>query len=586
MRLKCLEIENFKCFSKFKLDIDDFNIIIGVNNSGKTSVLQALIFGHYLVRKCFWVERGRVESANRTDYIFNLVPNMFVKDLWHDHKTRGKGNISIPLKFSLHYEDDINFQFETHYRYGGLNHKVVTSPENLTAEKLKKFLRDVPLFIPASTGIVVREEYRASGVRDFLISSGRSSELIRSFLYDISKFGDGSSKEIEFIKNRLKQVFGITDLKVEWDEATDPYMKTFYREKSNIFDLVSGGSGFIQFMQILSRIYYRKSTIVLLDEPDAHLNANLVYDMIRTLKDYSKELPIQILIATHSQDVLDVVEPEQISIIDVNQDESKTCAEGKEAAYEALGVSLPVRDLAFLQMFNKVLLVEGSSDEGLLDQFGTIYDPDFKSSLRNFFVLPIRGKGNFDAYINFFNSLERRLSKKIDIFFLRDRDNLPDDELKRKLQYFLTKVKNAVILKRNELESYLIIPKVWVKALSQKGIKLSEKEFNEIINKIKKEMEIDLETKFERSYAKLKEEAIGDEKTRTEAKAVFRGMLNKNEFAVLPGKEVLKQIRMHIRSTHSVNITVHDIIQNMEVTHFPPELRTLLKSILAFSREN
>ncbi|MFX0142116.1 MAG: ATP-dependent endonuclease, partial [Candidatus Hodarchaeota archaeon] len=414
MKLKKLELENFKCFKKFTLTLGDFNVIIGINNSGKTSILQAVLFGHYLVRKCFWIDRERTAYANRTDYVFDLIPNMFVKDLWYNQKTRGKGNTSIPIIFSLFYEDDSNFQFEIHYRYGGLNHKVVKIPQNLSTENLKGLLEDVPLFIPASTGIIVKEEYRASGVRDFLISSGRSSELIRSFLYDISVSGNGSSKEIEFIRAKLKQIFGISDLKVEWNEATDAYLKTFYREKGNTFDLVSGGSGFIQFIQILSKIYYRKSTLVLLDEPDAHLNPNLVYDMIRTLQEYAKEISLQIVIATHSKDVLDVVEAEQISIIDANQSESKTCAEGKEAAYEALGISLPVRELAFLQMFSKVLLVEGSSDRNLLDQFGTIYNPDFKGSLRNVFILTIGGKDNFDAYVNFFNSLERRLSKNID----------------------------------------------------------------------------------------------------------------------------------------------------------------------------
>ena len=584
MKLDAIQIENFKCFQTFKLNLHNFDIIIGINNSGKTSILQSILFGHYLIRKCFWVERRQVHSANRTDYTFSLIPNMFVKDLWHNQKTRGKGNISTPIKFSLYYEGNIKFEFEIHYRYGGLNHKVASEPRDLSPEKLKDILKNTPLFIPASTGIIVREEYRASGVRDFLISSGRSSELLRSFLYDISKVNAGRSREIDFIRSRLKRVFGTTDLSVDWDEATDPYMKTFYKEKGNTLDLVSGGSGFIQFIQVLSQIYYRKSTLVLLDEPDAHLNPNLVYDMIRTLREYSKELPVQIVIATHSRDILDIVEPEQISIVDASQSEATTCAEGKDAAYDALGISLPVRQLAYLQMFNKVLLVEGSSDNNLLDQFGTIYDVDFKSSLRNAFLLPIKGKGNFNAYVNFFNSLEQRLSKKIQLFFLCDRDNLPDDEFQKRLSYYNKKVKKAVILERNELESYLLIPRVWAEACRQHNARFTENKFGEILKSVGENLAAGLETKFEESYAKLKGERIADSQIRTEAKTVFRTMLRKNPFAVLPGKETFKEMLKQLQDKYDVKLTAKDIIAHMTVAHLPQDLRDLLKSLLTFTK--
>ena len=485
MKLLKLEIENFKCFQKFELKLQDFNVVIGVNNSGKTTILQALIFGHYLIRKCVWSDRNKLFSANKTDYVFDLIPNMFVKDLWFNQKTRGKGNTSVPIKIFLEYEDDLKFGFEIHYRYGGLNHKVVEIPAIISTKKMEGILSEPPLLIPASTGIIVHEEYRASGVRDFLISSGRSSELIRSFLYDIIMKGDGITKEIELIRTKLRHVFGITDLKVEWNEATDPYMRTFYKEKGNTFDLVSGGSGFIQFIQILSKIYYRKSPIVIIDEPDAHLNPNLVYDMIRTLQDYAKEIQVQLIIATHSKDVLDIVEPEQIFIIDSSLDESKTCDEAKKAAYEALNIELPSRDLAYLQMFNKVLLVEGSSDITLLQRFGTTLQEDFKSNLRNIFVLPIKGKDNFDAYVNFFNSLKQKLSKNIEVFFLRDRDALTDDDYKNKLQYYSSKVKKAVILKRNELESYLLLPKLFTNVLSQNKVGFTDKDFRDLLSEIK-----------------------------------------------------------------------------------------------------
>ena len=161
---------------------------------------------------------------------------------------------------------------------------------------------------------------------------------------------------------------------------------------------------------------------------------------------------------------------------------------------------------------------------------------------------------------------------------------MPDDELATKLDYYTAKVKKATILKRNELESYLILPKVWIRALSNQGIGLSQTEFDEIVHTIKSSMEIDLETKFEQSYAKLKEVPIGDPETRTKAKAIFREMLNEDHFAVLPGKEVCRQIRMHIREKHSVTVSDRALLENMQISDLPSELKTLLRSILAFAK--
>ncbi len=41
--LKSLKIENFRCFQSFELlDLGQINLLVGTNNSGKTSILEAI----------------------------------------------------------------------------------------------------------------------------------------------------------------------------------------------------------------------------------------------------------------------------------------------------------------------------------------------------------------------------------------------------------------------------------------------------------------------------------------------------------------------------------------------------------------
>lgn len=44
-----ISIENFKSLNHVKLELDRINILIGGNNSGKTSILQAIQFGQIVV---------------------------------------------------------------------------------------------------------------------------------------------------------------------------------------------------------------------------------------------------------------------------------------------------------------------------------------------------------------------------------------------------------------------------------------------------------------------------------------------------------------------------------------------------------
>ncbi|MBZ9963749.1 AAA family ATPase [Mesorhizobium sp. BR1-1-2] len=42
MRIKSIDIGNFKAISSTKVNLVDFNVIVGANGSGKSSVLQAM----------------------------------------------------------------------------------------------------------------------------------------------------------------------------------------------------------------------------------------------------------------------------------------------------------------------------------------------------------------------------------------------------------------------------------------------------------------------------------------------------------------------------------------------------------------
>ena len=63
MHLEELDIHNFRGFKDYTLKLNPFNVLIGENNSGKTSVLQAI----QLVYESIQVLFGRGEYPRFTD---------------------------------------------------------------------------------------------------------------------------------------------------------------------------------------------------------------------------------------------------------------------------------------------------------------------------------------------------------------------------------------------------------------------------------------------------------------------------------------------------------------------------------------
>ena len=70
MEIKSLEISNFRSFSNLKIEPTKINIIVGRNNSGKTSLLESLslIFNHISDTRLFFENPGLLINARNSSY--------------------------------------------------------------------------------------------------------------------------------------------------------------------------------------------------------------------------------------------------------------------------------------------------------------------------------------------------------------------------------------------------------------------------------------------------------------------------------------------------------------------------------------
>src|SRR5688572_13638873 len=80
VRLTGIGLENFKGFEAVDVDLTDFNILVGANNSGKSTILQAIKLGHFLLRQ-HYPEVG--SPAKGRTLPAAILPVAERRDLWH-----------------------------------------------------------------------------------------------------------------------------------------------------------------------------------------------------------------------------------------------------------------------------------------------------------------------------------------------------------------------------------------------------------------------------------------------------------------------------------------------------------------------
>jgi predicted ATPase len=587
MQLKEIHVKNFKVLKDALIEFNGFDVLVGVNNSGKTALQQALLWSDHIIRRCVNVSGNKIKWGNSTEYRIDIIPNDLPSDLWTNRKLKNKQKW-LPIEFILNYFDShsnkLKINIFVNLYYGGFHYKVeVYVSSGFVVKEFEQFYKTPILYIPSATGIVSREEYHTSGTRHFYLTSGLGGQTIRSSLYDFSS--DEQKEKWKVLEKYLKQYFKIDKIKMVFDFKNDPYVRALYAEPSNEFEFVSAGNGFLQFVSILSRIMIENPRLILLDEPDAHLNTLLIGGLIDSLKKWQETSDSQIVIATHSPDVINSCAGNEIHVFDkgVLLDVSENVI---QEAYNILGISQ--ENTVRIAEFGKVFLYEGYSDYQLLWKIAKIVHEDFESKMKGIFCLPISGKEGFHHYEAFFKSLSNKVGTKIKIFFLRDRDLMSEDIYQKKIDSYRQTVKESYILGQRMIENYLIIYSVLSRVLKDKyKIDYPEELHEKIISNFISENDLYWESNFENDYARDHDKPSGDPNVRTEAKKEYRAQMNGDRLKIIDGRSCISYLAQEIERIFKKNIHLKsDILSNLTKEEINPELAEIIESLAQFSESD
>lgn len=397
-----LTIRNFKRFTTAEIELGNPVVFIGPNNSGKTTALQAIALWEAGLRR--WNEkRGGKEAAvkrpgvaiNRKDLIALPIPDANL--LWKDLHVRDVRRVDgKPDTRNVRIDIVVEGVTRNQSWVCGLEFDYANE-ESLYCRPLRKSQDDSPermivpeeaaathvAFLPPMSGLADREFVKQPGEIGFLIGQGRTAEVLRNLcLQAMQPETDGSAKWKALV-GRAYQLFGITlDQPVHSEDRSEITMT--YREPSGIrLDLSSAGRGVHQTLLLLAYLSVNPNSVLLLDEPDAHLEIlrqRLIYNVV---SDLARDQESQVVIASHSEVVLNEAAGRDVVIAFV----------GEPHRLNDRGAQLlkALKDIGFEDYYQAeqrgwVLYLEGSTDLAILRAFAARLQHPAQSDLESPFV--------------------------------------------------------------------------------------------------------------------------------------------------------------------------------------------------------
>lgn len=416
MYIKKVELKKFKKYKNSTIQLnDELSLLVGGNNSGKSSLLQAMATWQFC-KTLLEIEKGRVSwTENATNQgvglgIVDFTP-MFIPSLshlWTNLKSQKQTeDDGYTLKIKLFWDDSLKNEKFLEIGLSLANDRlfIKNTSSNLALQEIQNDdgspnNENIPqiAYLPPFAGITDRESRLSPAMRNRLIGQGLSGGVIRNSIYDIHLENQNKRRRLKEGRNKIankdlnllretdpweilqKTLFDLFSLKLEvtpFNEQYHSYLKIecvagvvngyqFKKYKNfNARDIMVEGSGFLQWLSVYTLALSEEFNVILLDEPDAHLHTQLQKNLTERLEEITIKKGKQVLLATHSTELIRAYEPQKILALSNSRGKYLGSDNEKIGLLSGIGTIFSPK-IHKLTEDKRLLIVEGVSDERFL----------------------------------------------------------------------------------------------------------------------------------------------------------------------------------------------------------------------------
>lgn len=310
--LKSLKIKNFRCFRTFELPrLGKLNLLVGTNNSGKTSILEAI----QLLNAQSSLESLREVMIGRGEYILsddrNSSRELDIRHLFYGHE------ISESSQFTILGNN-----------HDGTDHngieKITVSIEQTGQLNLFGDLRELELVIkwlgyenesiklPLSSQEGLPLDYARRIRRDLRIS-GSSTQFVTSASLTSEKMVELFDRlvltpeeilvteALQTIESSIERIASVGSEKYRYAGSRSGFVVRLSNGEERI-PIGSMGDGIWRILGLTLAIVNARNGVLLVDEIDTGLHFSAMSDMWKLIWKTAKRLNVQVFATTHNSD--------------------------------------------------------------------------------------------------------------------------------------------------------------------------------------------------------------------------------------------------------------------------------------------
>ena len=570
--IKKLIVKNFRCFENATIVFQETSILVGKNNAGKSTLIEALKIIATVVRKFKKLPfaKAPIWVPNETDN--GVAPSIENQSISDNGLFNFYGN--PPAIVEAFFSNGCSIRA---YVGEGLSvFALIIKKDGIPVRNAKEAKEIVipPIEVLPQISALLEDEKK---LERKTVAQNKSTRLTsRNFRNQLFYYSDAFPQFKALVESTWEglQVKPI-DLVLREDGQ-----HLFFQVRNNEFAAEIGWMGhglqmWVQCMWFISQC--SPDSVVILDEPDVYMHADLQRRLIRLVAPKFSQL----IIATHSVEIMEEVLPENIIHVDSKRRIIKSVGNHEllQQLLEGMGSAFNL-DMARLFISKRFLIWEGpDTDRMILSKFQSVLYPQGLQAIGSFPKTYVEGWGGWQKAIAI-ASVFNHNQVHVKCYCIFDSDyHTPEEIVKRKFDAKNRHI-NLHIWEKKEIENYAIQPEVlfrYFQAKKRKGkitMDILLNKISEIENGLKEEVQDGIASEIQKQDKSLDYSTV-----RKQADKRMKELWV-DAHSIVPGKEFFKRLATWAKTEYGFNLQVLGIIPYFRPEDIPLEMKEVIIAIV------